>query len=395
MKLLTLLVLLAYLSLSAQGLTVNTTKIKDVLPLFNTTQILSQGRSLANKTDAKAKQIASFTYDTAKGKINVLLANNKTVAVPIPARPALPRKVTTSSNTSINAVTYEFAAGESDIKFVERFVVRTNPVPCFHGSFWLNNTATTDWFHFRTGLHKLIEFNDTVPVETSTRVVSLVNLNWTAWNTVQKLDDNGNATIFNLTSTVTPSPGFVVTVEAIMTANNSAVVYGTPMAPRMVKYNLRISNFPYTMAQSGLALVKTLVTRTVDSTLSADSFGALIVGSGNGRLSWAPTVSLGGSATANISLSTIASVTSSGIYNFPAESVLVDETAQALVYKVNAVQPHYIFWDPNVEMQQDQMQDDSAAIMSVDTSNNAANALSATPVSAFFLAVGVLVVNNL
>ncbi|KAL7747408.1 hypothetical protein RI367_007162 [Sorochytrium milnesiophthora] len=398
MKLLTLLIVLAYLSLSAEALAVNITvdinSIKNLLPTVNLTALGGQARSFANKAGTQLSSISSYTVDTVSNKLNVKLSTGATVTVSLPKPPTMSRKVTTTSNTTANAMTYQFAAGEPDIKFVERFTVRTNPVPSFGGSFWLNSTASVDWFHFRTGLHKLVEFSNSMAVESSTNVVLLANQNWTAWNTVQKLDDNGNATIYNMTSTATPSTGFTITVEAIMTANTSAVVYGTPLAPRMVKYNIRIVNFPYTMAGSGLALVKTLVTRTADATLSADANGALLVGSGNGRLSWAPTVSLGGSATANISLSTIANVSMSGMYSFPAESVQVDETAQVLLFKIGAVQPNYIFWDPNVEMNEQSMQADSAAIDAANSQSSFANSV-ATPMSAFLLAAGAMAMSSL
>ncbi|KAL7746634.1 hypothetical protein RI367_008034 [Sorochytrium milnesiophthora] len=347
------------------------------LPLFNLTWATDQVHRVLSKLQPATKHAPSFMHDSAKGTIHVTLSNGSTIAVHIPPRPRLPRKLSVATNATENSRTYTVQASESNISYVERFTLKTQPVPTFRAAFFTNNVTAVDYFHFTTGLHKLVEYNDTMSPENSTNVFSLANLTWTQWDAVTRLDDAGRNVLINVTSVATPSANFSIALEVILTRSQSAVVYGTTVAPRMVKYSLRVVNFPYTAVRSRLAVVKSLTTRAADSGLSLDALSGLTVGKGYGRFSWASTASLGGSTSANVSLYAIGNTTSTGLYSLPSEPKRTNESTRVLVFKVDAVQPRYLFWDPTSEMAEDKMSDDSAA-MSMTMDHGSSTSSSAT-----------------
>ena len=209
-------------------------------------------------------------------------------------------------------------------------------------------------FQNRIGILKLIEYNETIPISSSESYCSLVGKKDSWSDITQTLVQSSNETsavIKKFSSTFTGSgncTGLSVTVDAFV--SNSFARYNSTntFKPYGVKYSMSIQNYTYKYDNSSLAIIKGVFTsgnRMLNSTKRE-------IDMETAKFNWDSSCETNNGTNTTIINDELVD-DSKGVAT-TSEDVGKDskESVKLIAFKVQAIQPTLITWDPELELSQ-------------------------------------------
>jgi hypothetical protein len=229
--------------------------------------------------------------------------------------------------------------------YITRYTFQTEPFPNFRATFLSRSRGNSTLFTYRTGLFRLIEHNDSIPLLNSTHGYNFTGSKG-KWSAVRVSRNKTNEIEYvNVTSCLNDTvrvcfygylPSQPISSES-MNLNTGGF-----------KFSLRISDYKYKLSNSMLSLAFWVQTKDV-ANMSAQGLKVGLGGSfdyvpyaytSDTNLNEAAKIDI----TAQVAKLTLPSISSTAMDN----NRVVGENSVVIAFNFNAPQPSTIFWDPSL-----------------------------------------------
>ncbi|CAG8677298.1 2928_t:CDS:2 [Cetraspora pellucida] len=233
-----------------------------------------------------------------------------------------------------------------------KFYFTTNHVPFFMINAFKSQNDTKAAFDFTVAILGLVEYNDTIGIKDSKSLYSFIGKDQ-LWSNIKKTEETNGLKGIETTLIAHDLPGsidvFNATISAYATGNTTTInKNGITLKPSQIKYSFEFNNFPYIYQNSKISIIKMIFSESVFTYNNSTAYA-----SDYGKFEWDPTI-LADSKKVDIQLDqkiifqknhTFENITADN-----SSSVQAYSTLKEIAFKVQAIQPKNVLWDPQFDI---------------------------------------------
>ncbi|KAI9136717.1 hypothetical protein BKA69DRAFT_1102433 [Paraphysoderma sedebokerense] len=324
--------------------------------LILTTNAVTTESSMLPATTASSTQMSNPTISTVR-------------SAPIPSSISAPNAHTTIRNvkrtlsSTLNdqgtKLTLKITSSADGQASRRDFSLQTEGAPRAGAKFYSREDDKESSFSFRVELLKLVELNPAVDWDlvSSGNVIDFTSFASKYWSPIIVTDvpNDHHVSIKSISTTfsagVGPANGNTsMTLEAYM-VNDTVTLDSITHSPNVLKYTIKISNFPFKRGDSQLAIVKSIYFKKGGEPVYSSARQSFSIDGGMGRFNWTQSITLDSAE------SVIFADSSVKVEDVP--NTNPQESVAYVVFKIPSSRFTNFVWDPEVILEENKLTEKS------------------------------------